>query len=469
MSSRMVKWLILASVLLIAFPVVAGASTSRIAGMGVQGDYIKDYTNIFGYPSCVPNVGNLVYGEFGVVTAVDENYSEYFQTEDRAVGAVLGNLFGGKYGTFGIHMREYSPALGTGFQPYLQHNGELDEYLFGTGFETFYGNGLDYGQYLDPNVPGSTGYTPYFNGYGVEAFDLMWGKKFNAMSLGLRLNRSAYKVTEDLAATTVDPAATSSQEGYAPDDRDVLGFGVGFGYEHSPTLQSELGFLYQSRTFKWENDGGDVFENDGGGAYLFSGRMMWQWQPNVLVVPVVRYYSFDMSTAITNFGDTTGVDEMKQSGWQAGVAGNWTLNQNDLFVLGVTFASNTWEENGIPADPNDDMKWTESLMPTLFASLETKVNSWLTLRFGGRKGVFYSIKLEEKVVGETSTEFVAYERKVSGSPFQFFTGAGVKLGTLQFDATLAQDFFHNPATYVTGSPNGYFSPLFPKVTATYTF
>ena len=456
MSSRMVKWLLLASVLLIAFPVVAGASTSRIAGLGTQGDYIKDYTNIFGYPSCVAGVGNLVYGEFGMVTDYNENYSEYFMTEDRAVGAVLGNLFDGKFGTFGFHMREYSPALGTGFQPYVAYEGYLDEYILGTGFETF-------DSYIDPNVPASTGYTPYWNGYGTEALDLMWGKKFNALSLGLRLNRSAYKYTQ--TSGTLE----STYEGYEDDDRNVLGFGVGLGYEHSPTLQSELGFLYQSRTFKWENDGGDVFENDGGGAYLFSGRMMWQWQPNVLVVPVVRYYSFDMSTAITNFGDTTGVDEMKQSGWQAGVAGNWTLNQNDLFVLGVTFASNTWEENGIPADPNDDMKWTESLMPTLFASLETKVNSWLTLRFGGRKGVFYSIKLEEKVVGETSTEFVAYERKVSGSPFQFFTGAGVKLGTLQFDATLAQDFFHNPATYVTGSPNGYFSPLFPKVTATYTF
>jgi len=94
MSSRMLKWLLLASVLLVALPVVAGASTSRVAGLGTQGDYIKDYTNIFTYPSCVPNVGNLVYGEFGVVTDYDENYSEYFQTEDRAVGAVLGKLVG---------------------------------------------------------------------------------------------------------------------------------------------------------------------------------------------------------------------------------------------------------------------------------------------------------------------------------------------------------------------------------------
>jgi hypothetical protein len=117
------------------------------------------------------------------------------------------------------------------------------------------------------------------------------------------------------------------------------------------------------------------------------------------------------------------------------------------------------------------IKGTESIMPTLFASLETRLNSWLTLRFGGRKGVFYSQKYEETLVDAETGESTTDESKLNASPFQFFTGAGVKLGTLQFDATLAQDFFHNPATYITGSPNGqnYYSPLFPKVTATYTF
>jgi len=355
---------------------------------------------------------------------------------------------------------KYSPALGTGFQPYIQTVGYNDEYLFGTGFETFNPFG-----YVDPNVPGESGYTPFFNGpgigdgyylpYGTEALDVMWGKKFNALSLGLRLNRSSFKVTESSGGDD------GTWEGYEPDDRNILGFGFGLGYEHSPTLQSELGVLYQSRTFKWENTAGDVFENDGGGAYLVSARTMWQWQPNVLVVPVVRFYSFDLSTKNTPVDGEAVLTDMSQTGWQAGFAGNWTLNQNDLFVAGVTFASNVWE------DKTNELKATESLMPTMFASLETKLNSWLTLRFGGRKGVFYSFKLEDTDPELTDPS----ETKYSFSPFQFFTGAGVKLGTLQFDATLAQDFFHNPATYVTGSPNGqnYYSPLFPKVTATYTF
>jgi hypothetical protein len=450
MSSRTVKWLILASVLLIAFPVVAGASTSRLAGMGTQGDYIKDYTNIFGYPSCVSGVGNLVYGEFGTVTDYDAS-SEYYQTDDRAFGAVLGNLFDGKYGTIGFNMREYSPALGTGSQPWVDYYG--NDYGLGVGFES-----LD-GYPIDP-VDGSS----------VEAFDLMWGKKFDKLALGLRLNRSSYKYTH----TSPEHAET----GNGLNDPNIFGFGVGLGYDLSEKATAELGILYQSRTFKDDaynyyysgTEGYQIgtFESDGGGAYLASARMLWQWQPNVMVVPVARFYSFNLDDKFTP-DDTaleTLTNEASVNGWQVGVAGNWTVNEKDLFVAGVTFASNVWD------DKTNKYKDTESLMPTMFASLETKLNSWLTLRFGGRKGVFYSYKYED------GNPDPAYENKESWSPFQFFTGAGVKLGTLQFDATLAKDFFHNPATYLTG-PNGdsgdgsgygnYYSPLFPKVTATYTF
>jgi hypothetical protein len=453
MQSRIMKGITL-TIITLALPVVAFAQTSRIAGMGTQGDYVKDYTNMFAYPSYVTQVGNLVYGEFGVVSDYNDNYSEYFNTEDRSIGAVLGNLFDGKYGTWAFHMREYTPALGTNSQPSIQYDGYLDEYLFGTGYETF-------SPYIDPNVPGSTGYTPFWNGdyfpgvgympYGVEAFDLMWGKKINNLNVGLRMNQSRFKYEQTGAGTS---------EGYAPYDRNIFGFGGGLGFTINPNTNADVGFQYQSRTFKYDDGAGSTFESDGGGAYLFSGRVLWQYKPNLLVVPVIRMYSFDESTKSYDSETATSTTyDAKISGWQAGFAGNWTLNQNDLFVAGLTFASNTWDYS------TDKSKYTESLMPTMFASLETHVNSWWTLRFGGRKGVYYSVKHEDSSVTPT------VETKVSNSPFQFFMGTGVKMGSLQFDATLAQDFFHNPATYVTGSPNGQndYAALFPKVTATYNF
>jgi len=436
------KWSLLALVLLLVLPVAAGASTSRLMGMGVQGDFVKDYTNIFTYPSCLPNVGNIVYGELGQATDYDYNYAEYFTTEDRSVGAVLGNLFDGKFGAIGFTMREYSPALGTNFQPYVGWEGYLDEYAFGNGFDTFE-------PYLDPNVPGSYGDAAYTNGYGTEAFDLMWGKKLDKLSLGLRLNRSYWNVKYT--------PGTEEYSGYEPYDRNIFGFGGGIGYDLSDKSMLEGSFLYQSRTFEYTSSGGDKYESDGGGAYMLSARMLWQWKPDVQIVPMGRYYKFDLSEKQTGEGTTVTTDE-NIHGWQLGAAGNWTLNQNDLFVLGLSFAQNIYENKTI----DNEAQFTESLMPSMFAALETHVNPWLTIRFGGHKGVFYSEKDEDKSVDPTTVE----ERKMS--PFVFYLGTGVKLGTLQLDATLAQDFFHNPASYVT-SPNNVYTPLFPRVTATYSF
>src|SRR5580765_3521742 len=108
MSHRMKVTLALATALLAALPVVATAQTSRVQGMNLLGDYIKDYSGIYTYVSETANVGNLVYGELGNFTGTTS------PPNDRSVGAVLGNLFDGSAGTWAIHLRQFTPALGQG-------------------------------------------------------------------------------------------------------------------------------------------------------------------------------------------------------------------------------------------------------------------------------------------------------------------------------------------------------------------
>jgi len=96
MHSRNVKRIVLGVVLLVALPVVAFAQTSRVEGMSIQGDYIKDYTAIYTYPSAITNVGNLVYGELGVAVGGTP--------ADRAIG-------GGKDGRLGREVRKALSAL----------------------------------------------------------------------------------------------------------------------------------------------------------------------------------------------------------------------------------------------------------------------------------------------------------------------------------------------------------------------
>jgi len=433
MSSRVVKWLILASVLLIAFPVVAGASTARVAGLGIQGDYIKDYTGVYTYLSNMCCIGNVVYGELG-------NWNSDSQTDDRAVGAFISNLWDGKYGAFGIHLREEITQLGQG----------------------------------DANTPVDADGAWDANSNTNHSIDLMWGKKFGSINVGLQLNRAYgrlegdpliydggyYGIYNDIKGDVYNT--------YGPVDlnynRNVMGFGGGLGFEVSPKFTLETSVLYQSRTFLAKDTTGAQYTNDGSGAYLLAARGMWQWQPNVLVIPVVRYFS---TTSKVKYEDPnaeepltdaqkTPIDDSR-SGWQAGLAGNWTLNQNDLFVLGGTFGATTYKyKNSV--DGLSDYKYEDSYMPTLFAALETHVNSWLTLRFGAMQGAFYTEKTTNNITKNVTKDHYSW--------FNMMLGAGVKLGTLQLDATLDPDFVHNGPYLISGEST---STMFPKVTATYTF
>jgi hypothetical protein len=410
----------------LAMPVVANAQSSRVEGMSLQGDYIKDYTSIYTYPSSVSHVGNLVYGEFG-------------GGSDRGVGAVLGNLWEGRMGTWAIHLRQFEPSLGQATTN--SHPG------IGTG-------GAD------------------LNTNNNHSFDLMWGKRMGGTSIGLRLNRSFFENETTIPLPTPGTTTTVNLADSNVFNRNIFGFGGGVGFEINPNTMAEFSLLWQSRTFEVTTSPGTAATNrndDSPTSYELAGRLMWQWQPNVLVVPVFKWYNFDYSYSITRAGGATATRDATQKGWQLGVAGNWTLNQNDLFVLGLTAASNTFEQDATinPTTsnvfassimPGTYKKLQETIYPQIFAALETHVNSWLTLRFGATQDV------QAKLDGDVFDASAQNSSKVTFSRFNMELGCGVKVGGLQFDAIMDPDFYNN-VTHVASLG----APEFPKVTATYAF
>jgi hypothetical protein len=414
---RMKKILALSALLLVALPVVASAQMSRVEGMALQGDFIKDWSAIFSYPSQVSNVGNLVYGELG-------NTSPSVITLDRSVGAVIGNMWEGRLGTWAVHLREQTPQLGQG----------------------------DASSAPSPGLDGSDP-----NTHSMESFDLMWGKKFGTTSLGLRLNRSFGGLEVNDPTTLIGKLEYDfTLPGSSNLHRNVVGFGGGIGFEMNPTTNVEAGILYQRRKFSIEDSTGAVLaKEDGPATYQVAGRIMWQWQPNIMVVPVVKYYSYDLS-----FRAGTAVDDNSLKGWQFGAAANWALGSNDLFVWGATFAQNKLKSvNATAAGQFGAVsEETETYAPQVFAALETHVNSWLTLRFGANKGAWYTI--------EDQNSTVPNNIKFKGSDFNMHLGAGVKVGNLQLDAILADDFPNNLPYFISGNQT---SDMFTKVTATYPF
>jgi hypothetical protein len=388
--------------LLSVLPAVSHASSARVNAMNVPGDYIKDYTGIYTYLSGVGGVGNLVYAEPS-------------GTGNQAMGAVLGNLFEGRLGTWGVNLRRFAPTLG---QP-LAGDPLTTSNLFG-----------------DPNANG-------------EAFDILWGKKMGNGNLGLRLNRS-FISNENTA-----PAGTT--EGNGNNGRNIWGLGAGFGFAMNANSDVELSGLFQNRSFKGTNAAtASTAADDGGSTYQIAGRSFMKAGGNLVVVPVVKFYSFDESSV-----DASAVPiktDQKLSGWQFGLSGDWSIGSDDLFILGANFVGNHFEQT-IGAGAKTDVH--ETFYPNVFMGLETHVNSWLTLRFGGQNAMLYSQKAEAGNPTQTQT--------LKLHSFTFNMGAGVKLGSLAFDATLNPNFWNNPFSGTINNNNTIAANPFPQVSATYSF
>jgi len=352
-------------------PVVAFASSSRVEGLGVPGDYVKDYSGINTYLSGVGSVGNLVWVNPG-------------SDNSRGMGAVLQNLFEGRFGTWAINLHDAGNDLGAA---------------------TYDGNPFD------SNT--STG----------EALDITWGRKMGNGSLGLRFNRS-YNSTENTGGTTT---------GNGNGDRNITGFGGGYGFALNSNTDAEVSVLYQNRSF---NNG--TVKESGGSAYQVAGRAWVKSSSSLTLAPVVKIYSFDNSTVPVAAGGI--VVKNKTTGWSAGLAGNWALGSDDLFILGTQFSSN---KNETTVDAKS------SFMPDVFMGLESKVNPWLTLRFGAHNS------FQHRTENATTT--------VKDHQFSFNMGAGVKVGAFMFDATMSNGFYNGP---VNGVLNG--NP-FNRVSATYSF
>ena len=387
----------LVSLSLLALPLVANASGARIQALNVPGDYVKDYTGIYTYVSGVGSVGNLVWAEPG-------------NGGNNAMGAVLGNLWDGKLGTWGMTFRAAAPTLG---QP-----------MFG-----------------DPVTTSAIGFGD-FNQTG-EALDLLWGHKMGSGSLGLRLNRSF--ISNEVTAGT--------SEGNGNNGRNIWGLGAGFGFAMNSNTDVEISGLFQNRSFKGSNFlTPDAAADNGGSTYQIAARAMMKRGSNLVLVPVAKLYSFDRS-AVSAAAVAT--DE-KISGWSFGLAGNWTLGSDDLFVLGGNIVGNKFEQT-VGANPTSTVN--ETFYPNLFMALETHTNSWLTLRFGAQNALMYSAKAEAGSPVVTQT--------IKQHNFTFNTGATVKAGSLTFDATLTPQFYNNPVSATFN--NGLGNTPFGRVSATYSF
>ena len=449
MSSKLSAKLLALALLVVALPSVAFASSARIEGLGLQGDYVMDYNNVFTYPSLVTQYQNLVYGDLGKKSLPggslndfqDNNQNPRLDDANRAMGAILGNLWGGKIGVWSVNFNEnaspISPALGA----------------------------------------------QYFNRNANEALDLLWGWKMQKTSIGLRLNKT-YSSAEANNGTVIlrpwtgpgsalsgfDNArqafnAVASQAG--SDDWNSLGVGAGATFTLGEGDKASM--LDVSGELRWmsfeESDttGAFKYEDNGGLSYAVNARLHWEKEGDFHLMPVVNYYRLDLGTKFTStngipIADTT--YDNSAMGLNAGLVGNWKLRDSDWFWLGAAYEYSKidFEDvNRADPDPSGHDEVTYQNMPNIFAALESSLWPWFTVRLGAGRPLFSTFKATDK------NGPVDIETKLKDSPLQYAVGVGFHFNKLDVDAVVNQDFAFTGGWFASGNNETPFS----KLSATY--
>jgi hypothetical protein len=433
MSSKMSVRILALILLACALPAVASASSTRIQSLGMQGDFVMDYSNVHTYPSALVRYQSLVYGDLGVkdvsggdLSEFNDNNANTLSDADRSMGAILGNLWGGKAGVWSVNFHEnatpLSPALGAA----------------------------------------------YFNRNPNEAWDVLWAYKFNKMSLGLEFNRSFSSDDEfSTGGQVVEPYTSGSflsgsfsnarqlfnivASQLGSQDFNTLGIGGGLSFDMGDENSHnwvDLSGEFRDLSATFEDTTLSAKEDDGGSSFAFNARMHWEASDDMHWMPVANFYRLDLSQTFT---DNTGLNNTSfdntVTGFNVGACAQWKLRESDWFYLGAAFEDVNMKLESV------DAKLNYMNAPNVFAALESNLWSWLTFRLGASKPIYSRLKVTDNV-STTPTE-----GSLKDSPLQYSVGLGFHVSKIDVDALLNQDWPFTGGWLASGSREVPFSRL----------
>jgi hypothetical protein len=422
------------------------ASLSRVEGMGLSvpalSQFTDDYANIYAYPSSVVRQNNLVLAELGN----NPNESEdAFTPEDQSF-TLIRNF--PRLGVVAVQIKQSA----------------LNLY-----------NGSD-------NV-------------NNEWFDIIWGKAFTKMDFAVRfdLSNSYFEVE---AAGPVSGAV--SMRGYDPFG-DPYPFGTSFfsdaivangielnTYGITPSIslhmdndnRLDLSATYRRYSLSREQSGAvfapepEVWEDAGNASYAVLARYFMNKSDASQWYIAGWYTNDDLSYEVRNW-DAGGLGETPRSAdetyksFGVGISNNMRVNDNNLLLWGLA----AWQtkhdyERG---DNNDavasiDTKTLEeksTVLPVLFAAVETQATSWLKLRIGATN----MIHTDREEASDFGAPTQSITEKVRLTDFNLSLGTGIRWNNLDIDMTLNEEFPFTGGNVLSGSEQAAFT----RVSATYHF
>jgi len=428
----------LVAALVTLVPVAALASTARVQSMGLQGDFIQDYSNVYAYPSSIVRYNNLVYGDLGTKDVTGGDLSDFednsgptpaLQNSGRAMGAYL-NTWKWLPGTWGIQLNENHNALSQ---------------AYGAG---------------------------YYDRNRNEGITLLWGDKVGGANIGLLVEKanSSFNDGTDVtqpytfAAPVFAPAGTNARQfinsvnaGLGVDDRNSWGVGAGVTFNWSGwerEQQADIAVHYRDNSLKvTDTAAGQTLEDNGNSSFSINARAQLAVSDNSYLTPVLNFYSMGRGTKFTDTVTPANNFDYDNSvtGYQVGLAESWVLRESDLLVMGLSVSGETIDYDD-PSIAGDPFKVTYMTTPSIFGALEVHPVGWWHVRMGAGKPIWSKLEIEDKTTSQKTT--------VKDSPIQYALGTGFRLGNrLDLDAVVNQDFAFTGSWGASGNSETPFSSL----------
>ena len=428
----------LVAALVTLVPVAAHASQARVQALGLQGDFIQDYTNIYAYPSSIVRYQNLVYGDLGTKDVDTGDLDDFednsdtvpaLQNSNRAMGAYL-NTWKWLPGTWGIQINEnhnsLSPAYGAG----------------------------------------------YYDRNRNEGITLLWGDKIGGANVGLLIEKasSSFDDGDDIAEpftfnpSVFTPGGSNARQimnainaGLGIEDRNSWGVGGGVTFNWSAwerEHQADFAVHFRDNSLHLEDvTAQQTLEDNGNTSFSINARAQLAVSDNSYLTPVFNWYSMGRGTQFTDVVTPANNFEFDNnvSGFQVGLAESWVLRESDLLVLGLSLSSQSIEYDD-PSIVGDPFEISYATTPAVFGALEVHPVSWWHVRMGAGKPIWSKLEIENSTTGETVT--------LKDSPLQYALGTGFRLGNrLDLDAVVNQDFAFTGSWGASGNSETPFSSL----------
>jgi hypothetical protein len=444
MSQRKLIVSLTVAILLAISAGVSQASLSRMEGMGLDvpllSQFTDDYANIYTYPTSVVRQNNLVLAELGNNPDGDVNPASVF---DQSY-TVIRNF----------------PRLGSiAFQMAQSQNDVLD---------------------ASSNL-------------NNEQLDMIWGRGFSNMDFAVRLDitNSSQEFSDNTPASVKNHGASAFDLLFGPGANAPYPFGAAFGpslitdnpfevelntYGVTPSVALHFGeddrfeaaATYRRFTLdRTETPAGETWKDAGNASYAIFARAIMHRGGTHTWYPAAWYVNNDLSWEVTGvLANRAAADETYKT-YGAGISDNMRVNDNNLLLWGVTVGQakhsyeRTDQNTGGPVGAVHSAEDKTTMVPLVFAALETEATSWLKVRIGASRG--HSMDRTETT--DFNTPALNEVTKTRTAAFRLGIGTGIRWNNLDIDMTLNQQFPLSGGYILSGNQETPFN----RVSATYHF